>query len=68
MGKDLEKVESFKYLGVIINENWKIEEVINTRMLNAGKLYHAINKGLLGKKETSQKQKWQYTVQHILQH
>jgi hypothetical protein len=30
---------------------------INTRMLNAGKLYHAIDKGFLGKKEISQKTK-----------
>jgi hypothetical protein len=57
MGTDLEQVDNFKYLGVIINENGKIEEEINTRMLNAGKLYHAINKGFLGKKEISQKTK-----------
>jgi hypothetical protein len=57
MGKDLEQVENFIYLGVIIKENGKIEEEINTRMLNAGKLYHAINKGFLGKKEIIQKTK-----------
>jgi hypothetical protein len=57
MGKDLEQVENFKYLGVIINENGQIEEEINTRMLNARKLYHAINKGFLGKKKRSQKTK-----------
>jgi hypothetical protein len=56
-GKDLEQGESFKYVGVIINENGKTEEEINTRMLNARKLYHAINKGFLGKKEISQKTK-----------
>jgi hypothetical protein len=57
MGKDLEQVENLEYRGVIINENGKIEEEINTRMLNAGKLYHAINKRFLGKKESSQKTK-----------
>jgi hypothetical protein len=55
MGKYLKQVQNFKYLGVIINENGKIEEEINTTMLNAGELYHAINKGFLGKKEISQK-------------
>jgi hypothetical protein len=57
MGKDLEEVENFKYLGVIINENGKTEEEINTRMLNVGKFYHAINKGFLRKIEISQKTK-----------
>jgi hypothetical protein len=38
MGKDLEQIENFKYLGVIIQENGKIEEETNTRMLNSGKL------------------------------
>jgi hypothetical protein len=44
MGKGLEHVENFKYFGVMMNENGVIEEGINTRMLNAGRLYHTINK------------------------
>jgi hypothetical protein len=55
--KDLEKVENFKYLGVIIKENGKIEEEINTRMLNAGKVYHAINKKFPRKERDKSKTK-----------
>jgi hypothetical protein len=57
MGKDLERVENFKYLGGIINEKGKIEEEINTRTLNAGNLYHVINKGFFRKERDKSKNK-----------
>lgn len=57
MGKDLEQVDSFKYLGVTINHDGKIEEELNNRLLNTSKLYYSINRGFLRKKEISQKTK-----------
>lgn len=55
--KELEQVENFKYLGVNFSEDGKIMDEINSRLLNTGRLYHAINRGFIGKKEISQKTK-----------
>ncbi|PSN35421.1 hypothetical protein C0J52_22845 [Blattella germanica] len=51
MDKDLEQVENFEYLDVNFSEDGKIMDEINSRLLNTGRLYHAINKGFIERKK-----------------
>lgn len=53
----LEQVDSFKYLGVIIDREGNMEEEIQERIQNATKLYHSLNKAFINKKEISSKTK-----------
>jgi hypothetical protein len=53
----LEQVISFKYLGATIGEDGKMNEELINRTSNAGKLYYAINRGDINKKEVNKKTK-----------
>jgi hypothetical protein len=54
---DLEQVNSFKYLGSIVNKEGKMEEEINARIKAAVRLFHGIKQAFLNKKEISKQTK-----------
>lgn len=54
-GKQIEQVESFKYLGSIIENNGKIDKEINDRMGKTGRIYNMLKSTFLGKKEVPTK-------------
>lgn len=54
-GKQIEQVESFKYLGSIIQNNGKIDKEINDRMGKTGRIYNMMKTTFLGKKEVPRK-------------
>ena len=47
----LEQVNTYKYLGVIINSEGNNKDEINERTIKAGKMFNAIKTSFLGKKE-----------------
>jgi hypothetical protein len=53
----LEQVGKFKYLGATIDQKGGIKEELVTRRAAAGRLFQAINRGFLSKKEISRKTK-----------
>ncbi|CAH1987605.1 unnamed protein product, partial [Acanthoscelides obtectus] len=56
-GARIEQVESFKYLGVVVQGDGTTEEEINEILMNASRLYHTMNTSFLRKKMTSRKTK-----------
>lgn len=52
-GKVVEKIETFKYLGVPINNKGNQEAEIVARMEGAARMYHAIRSNFLTKREVS---------------
>lgn len=54
---NIDQVQTFKYLGVKINNNGEEEEEITDRIQAANRLYHLLKTPLIGKKELSQKTK-----------
>jgi hypothetical protein len=55
--QQIEQVETFKYLGVQINQEGRIDEEINTRIASSSKLFNAIKSGILNHKEIIEKTK-----------
>jgi hypothetical protein len=53
----IEQVEKFKYLGVILSRDGKMDEEIRERTAAAGRLFNAIKTPFLGKKEIPKKTK-----------
>jgi hypothetical protein len=51
------QTNSYKYLGTVINNKGDIEDDLNNRMENTGKLFQALNRGFLNNKEISTKTK-----------
>lgn len=56
-GKVIEQVEIFKYLGISIHQEGKEEAEINNRIESGIKLYYAMNKAFITKREISKKAK-----------
>lgn len=56
-GRKLEQVEKFKYLGVWIQENGKLDDEINERVGSTGRLFNSIKSSFLGKKEVPKEAK-----------
>jgi hypothetical protein len=54
----LEQTTSFEYLGTIIHQNGKIEEVLN-RVRKTNNIYYQLNQTIFGKKEINTKTKVQ---------
>jgi hypothetical protein len=55
--QQIEQVETFKYLGVQINQEGRIDEKINTRIVSSSKLFNSIKSGFLNHKEITEKTK-----------
>ena len=55
--EELEQVNQYQYLGVMIEQTGKQEMEINERIDKAAKMYYALNKSIIGKKEVSRKTK-----------
>lgn len=55
--KEIEQVDSFKYLGVTIQKDGKNEAEINNRIESAIKVYYALGNTFVRKKEVSKKTK-----------
>lgn len=47
----IEQVDIYKYLGVLIQREGNMEEEINERLSSAAKIYHALSKTFLAKRE-----------------
>lgn len=58
-GQILEQVESYEYLGTIIQQNGKIKEEILNRTRKASNIYYQLSGTIFGKKEIAQKTKLQ---------
>ena len=56
-GVKLEQVDQYKYLGVLLDKTGDQEAEINVRIENTLKLYFAMNKSFINKKEISRKTK-----------
>ena len=56
-GKNIEQVETFKYLGVLINRTGTDELEIQKRLHSTSKLYFILKNTIIGKKEISHKTK-----------
>lgn len=56
-GKGIDQVDTFKYLGVHINDKGYHDTEINTRIENAARMYHSLKNSFIGKKEVSIKAK-----------
>lgn len=56
-GTRLEQVSDFKYLGVHIQEDGRQVAELNDRISAAVKIYHALNRSLIGKREISRRTK-----------
>jgi hypothetical protein len=52
-----EHVQRFRYLGAILTHKGKSDEEINGRISSTNKVYHALSKGFLNKKEVSTRSK-----------
>ena len=52
-GMTMEQTDSYRYLGVRIHRSGKNEAELNDRIENAMKVYHALNRTLIRKKEVS---------------
>src|SRR3978361_1128078 len=52
-GMTMEQTDSYRYLGVRIHRSGKNEAELNDRIENAVKVYHALNRTLIWKKEVS---------------
>lgn len=50
-GQEIEQVDSYKYLGSIIESNGRIDKEINERMGKAGRIYNTMKTTFLGKRE-----------------
>ncbi|KAI4461171.1 reverse transcriptase (rna-dependent dna polymerase) [Holotrichia oblita] len=50
-GKQLERVSTYEYLGSIITEDGRMDMDINNRIKKTNKIYYALNKTIIGKKE-----------------
>lgn len=55
--KEIEQVDSFKYLGTIIDSKGSQEKEINARIESASRVFHSLKNVLIGKKEVSRKAK-----------
>jgi hypothetical protein len=55
--QQIEQVETFKYLGVQINQEGRIDKEINTRITSSSKLFNAIKSGFLSHREITEKTK-----------
>ena len=70
----LEQVKQFKYLGSIINNNCRIDEKINNRIIaGGGKLYYMLSGNFISRKEVTNKTKLTvykttYRTKYLLQH
>lgn len=53
----IEQVNTFEYLGVTLEEQGHHETEINKRIEKANKVYHAMNKGFISKKEITKQTK-----------
>ena len=53
----IEQVQRFRYLWAIITYNRKSDEEINGRISSTNKIYHALSKGFLNKKEVTTRTK-----------
>ncbi|PSN44047.1 hypothetical protein C0J52_26082, partial [Blattella germanica] len=58
-GKFLEQVQSYEYLGTIIQQNGKVRKEIFNRIRKASSIYYQLSGTIFGKKEISQKTKLQ---------
>ncbi|KAF6212004.1 hypothetical protein GE061_012522 [Apolygus lucorum] len=56
-GESLEQVECFKYLGAMISQDGTQDQEINTRIAATSRLYHAMGRGCIGKREVSKRTK-----------
>ena len=56
-GHTVEQVNEFKYLGCVLDSKGKHEIEVNERINAAAKLYHALNKSFISKKEVSSQTK-----------
>lgn len=56
-GKQLDRIESYEYLGVIISQDGTIEGEIRNRVSKASRVYYQINTTLINKKELSKETK-----------
>lgn len=56
-GELIEQVSSFQYLGVTLEEKGNQEAELNARLDRVNKVYHALSKGLINKKEVSRNTK-----------
>jgi hypothetical protein len=51
------QVETFKYLGIVIGHDGRLDEEINTRIASTRKLHNMLNKNFINKKEICKKTK-----------
>ncbi|XP_073989088.1 uncharacterized protein [Rhodnius prolixus] len=56
-GKTLEQVGVYKYLGVLISSDGRVKDELNSRCAASGKLFQAINKKFVSKREVSKQTK-----------
>ena len=52
-GRDIEQTETYKYLGVIAHSSGRNEAELNDRIETAMKVYHALNRPFIRKREVS---------------
>lgn len=56
-GTKLEQVDTFQYLGIMLEEKGDLNMEINNRIEKTNKLYYAMNKGFLSKREIGRETK-----------
>ena len=55
--EELEQVENYKYLGVMINQDGRLRDEISQRIKKATAVYHQLGNAFIGKKELTTKTK-----------